>query len=146
MQLSKFGDYSFRVLVFAGTKNDLCTTEEVSKAFDISRNHLVKVVHRLEQLGFLKTKKGKNGGFMLGMDPSKILVGKVFQEIEQNLDLVECFSNKTNQCRINGRCRLKGVLHEALEKFIEVLNQYTLKDLLQPNKPLYRILLNENRI
>lgn len=94
MQLSKFGDYSFRVLIFAGTKNDLCTTEEVSKSFEISRNHLVKVVHRLEKLGFLKTKKGKHGGFMLSEDPSMIRLGQLFQVIEQNLDLVECFSKK----------------------------------------------------
>lgn len=146
MQLSKFGDYSFRVLIFAGTKNDLCTTEEVSKAFEISRNHLVKVVHRLEKLGFLKTKKGKHGGFMLSEDPSMIRLGKLFQVIEQNLDLVECFSKETNQCRITGSCQLKSILHEALEKFVKVLNQYTLKDLLQSNKPLYRILLNERRI
>ncbi len=146
MQLSKFGDYSFRVLIFAGTKNDLCTTDEVSKAFEISRNHLVKVVHRLEKLGFLKTKKGKHGGFMLSEDPSMIRLGKLFHVIEQNLDLVECFSKETNQCRITGCCQLKGILHEALKKFVEVLNQYTLKDLLKPNKPLYQILLNERRI
>jgi Rrf2 family nitric oxide-sensitive transcriptional repressor len=79
MQLSKFGDYSFRVLIFAGTKNDLCTTEEVSKSFEISRNHLVKVVHRLEKLGFLKTKKGKHGGFMLSEDPSMIRLGNCFK-------------------------------------------------------------------
>ena len=83
MQLSKFGDYSFRVLIFAGTKNEVCTTEEVSKAFKISRNHLVKVVHQLEKLGFLKTKKGKHGGFMLSEDPSMIRVGKLFQVIEK---------------------------------------------------------------
>ena len=59
MQLSKFGDYSFRVLIYAGTKKSLCTTSEISKAFEISQHHLVKVVHRLEKLGYLKTKKRK---------------------------------------------------------------------------------------
>jgi Rrf2 family nitric oxide-sensitive transcriptional repressor len=146
MQLSKFGDYSFRVLIFAGTKNDICTTGEVSKAFHISQNHLVKVIHSLEKLGYIKTKKGKNGGFMLSMDPSEIRVGDTFQAIEQNLDLVECFSKDKNQCNINGNCRLKNVFHRALNQFIEVLNQYTLKDLLQPSKPLQKILLNEYRL
>lgn len=143
MQLSKFGDYSFRVLIFAGTKNSVCTTSEISKAFNISQNHLVKVVHRLEKLGFLKTKKGKNGGFMLRVDPSTISLGTAFQAIEQNLDLVECFSRETNHCVINGNCRLKSLLHNALDQFIDFLNQYTLKDLLQPAKALQKILLNQ---
>lgn len=143
MQLSKFGDYSFRVLIYAGTKKALCTTSEISKAFEISQNHLVKVVHRLEKLGYLKTKKGKNGGFTLSKDPSKILVGDAFQSIEQNLDLVECFSEEINRCVINDTCRLKHVFYRALEQFIGCLNQYTLKDLLQPTKQLQEILLND---
>ena len=143
MQLSKFGDYSFRVLIYAGTKKSLCTTSEISKAFEISQHHLVKVVHRLEKLGYLKTKKGKNGGFILSKDPSEVLVGDAFQSIEQNLDLLECFSKEMNQCVIHDACRLKHVFYRALEQFIGCLNQYTLKDLLQPTKQLEKILLND---
>lgn len=141
MQLSKFGDYGFRVLIYAGTKKSLCTTSEISKAFGISQNHLVKIVHRLEKLGYLKTKKGKKGGFTLSQDPSEILIGNAFQSIEKNLDLVECFSEEMNQCVINDNCRLKHIFHRALEQFVVCLNRYTLKDLLQPTKQLEKILL-----
>ena len=142
MQLSKFSDYSFRILIFAGTKNQLCTTSEVSKAFNISRHHLVKIIHRLEKLGFLKTKKGKNGGFQLNVDPSSIKIGKTLTIIEQNFDIVECFSSDKDQCKITSNCRLKHALHAAMGKFIDELNRYTLNDLLQPSNQLYRILLS----
>lgn len=141
MQLSKFADYGFRVLIFAGTKKELCTTAEISKSYRISQNHLVKVVNHLEKLGFVKTKKGKNGGFELVEDPKQIRLGGLLRALEQNMDLVECFSRNDDQCRITDSCRLKHILQRALDEFVGHLDHYTLEDLLQPSKPLQKILL-----
>ncbi|PJE01227.1 MAG: Rrf2 family transcriptional regulator, partial [Leptospira sp.] len=48
MHLSKYTDYSFRILMYLGTHEDrLVTISEVSKRYTISKNHLVKIVHHL---------------------------------------------------------------------------------------------------
>lgn len=145
MQLSKFSDYSFRILIFAGTKKDVCTTAEIAKAYRISQNHLVKIVHRLESLGLIATKKGKHGGFRLIEDPANIRLGGLLRMLEQNMDLVECFSRNDDQCRITEGCRLKYILQRALDEFIGHLDQFTLADLLKPSKPLQKILLSSLR-
>jgi Rrf2 family nitric oxide-sensitive transcriptional repressor len=48
------------------------------------------------------------------------------------MDMVECFENHLNTCRLDGFCRLKGIFKKASRDFIESLNAYTVADLLEP--------------
>ena len=43
--------------------------------------------------------------------------------------MVECFSVAGNSCQIDGRCKLKNVLTQALDAYMRVLDGVTLKDL-----------------
>ena len=43
----------------------LATVEDISKSYGISENHLMKVVHRLGQSGFITTVRGRQGGMRL---------------------------------------------------------------------------------
>lgn len=129
MHLSLFTDYSLRVLMYAALKAEVFQVDEVSKAYDISRNHLAKVIHRLGTLGYLDTKRGRGGGIQLAMLPADIRIGKLVRQIEGQTPVVECFDASVNTCRINGCCRLKGALAEAMSSFYQSLDSYTLQDL-----------------
>jgi Rrf2 family nitric oxide-sensitive transcriptional repressor len=60
MQLSLYSDYACRVLIFLATStSERSSIQEIAKAFGISENHLVKVVHRMGQLGFLINSRGR---------------------------------------------------------------------------------------
>jgi Rrf2 family nitric oxide-sensitive transcriptional repressor len=129
MRLSVFTDYSLRVLMFAALKGEPFSLTEVSEAYAISRNHLVKVVNHLAKLGYLETKRGRGGGIGLAMEPEDIFVGLVVRRTENKPVVVECFDSHTNTCPVNGMCRLKGVLADAVNAFYGTLDQYTLRDL-----------------
>ena len=145
MKLSLFSDYSLRTLMFAALKDDLFQLDEVTNAYGISRNHLAKVVHQLGKLGYLETQRGRGGGIRLARRPEDIRIGKIVGETENQSVLVECFNPTTNTCPINGSCRLKGLLTEALGAFYASLDQYTLRDLVSgPQRArMSRILLGE---
>lgn len=129
MQLTFYSDYSFRVLFYlANMDKQTATITEISNFYDISKNHLVKVVHRLAQQGFIVSLRGKGGGIRLTKKPSEIKISDVVQETEPNFTLVECFNAKTNQCVITNACRLRGIMNEALMAFFRVLENYTLAD------------------
>ena len=71
MRLTLYTDYCLRVLMFSGAKGEtLSTISEIAEHFEISKNHLVKVVHELGQKGYLETVRGKKGGFRLMRKPS----------------------------------------------------------------------------
>ena len=128
MKLSLFSDYSLRVLMYAATKEEAFLLDEVTAAYGISRNHLAKVVHSLAKLGYLETQRGRGGGIQLGRAAETVRLGQLVRVTEDPV-LVECFNPATNTCPINGHCRLKGILAEAMSAFFASLDRYTLRDL-----------------
>ncbi|WP_395751487.1 Rrf2 family transcriptional regulator [Prosthecobacter sp.] len=129
MRLSLFTDYSLRVLMFAALKGGPFSLSEVAESYDVSRHHLVKVVNFLAKLGYLETRRGRGGGIALGMPPEDIRIGMVVRRTEDSPFIVECFDKQHNTCPINGSCRLKGALSQAVNAFYESLDRHTLHDL-----------------
>ena len=132
MHITRYTDYSLRVLIYlAAESNRLATIQEIADSYDISRNHLMKVVHQLNKKGYIETIRGKKGGMRLHMAPADINIGVLVRETEQDLSIVECFSEK-NACRISPVCGLKGMFGEAVGAFLKTLDQYTLEDVIPP--------------
>lgn len=141
MRLTSYTDYSFRVLIYLGVRrNRLATIREISESYDISRHHLVKVVHFLGTLGYVRTVRGKHGGIELALPAEDINLGQVARATEDNYHLVECFDSEFGHCRISSVCRLYSILNEALNAFLGVLDQYTLDALLVDESGLSRAL------
>lgn len=129
MHFTEFTDYSLRVLIYLHMKNDqLATVREVATYYQISQNHLVKVVHNLSKLGYIRSEKGKGGGIRLGMPAEEINIGEVVKKLEPHFNLVACFASENSSCKVEPICALKGVLDNALESFFNVIEQYTLAD------------------
>lgn len=136
MRLTSFTDYCLRVLLYLGLKqNELSTITEIAECYAISRNHLMKVVYELGRLGYVETIRGKHGGMRLRAQPSHINLGKLIRQTENDLSLAECFGTK-NHCRLTPSCTLRSALEEALQAFLDVLDRYTLADLLEPRAKL----------
>ncbi|MEH6577580.1 MAG: Rrf2 family transcriptional regulator [Amphritea sp.] len=128
MQLSRFTDYTLRVLFYVATNNDRLTTlSEIAGFYGISMEHLRKVVHSLAKSGYLKTFRGKHGGIKLAMLPGDINIGTVIGIAEGLTPLVDC---KSQRCCLTPVCSLQGVLAEAQGAFMQTLQKYTLQDLL----------------
>jgi Rrf2 family transcriptional regulator, nitric oxide-sensitive transcriptional repressor len=145
VELTYYTDYALRVLVYAGLRPErLCLISEVAEGYGISENHLMKVVHGLAQGGFLRTYRGKGGGFTLAKDPKDITIGMVVRHMEGPFKPVECFRTG-NKCAITGACDLPAMLDEAFQAFITVLDRYTLADILERRSHLGRRLFGPTR-
>ena len=140
MQLTRYADYSLRTLIYLALTPNNVTVSDIAERYDISRNHLVKVVHNLGKLGYINTARGRSGGISLAIKPKDINVGQVIRQVEPNFDLVECFSEENNRCPLTSVCRLRGVLTEAHAAFIKVLDKYTLSDMVANEADLAMLL------
>ena len=130
MHLTAFSDYTLRVLMFlALDRSRLATIPEIAEAYGISRNHLMKVVHRLAQAGLVESVRGKGGGIRLARAPESIRIGEVVRATEGDGAIVECLSGDPDACRIAGPCRLAGILVEAFDALYASLDRHTLADL-----------------
>jgi Rrf2 family transcriptional regulator, nitric oxide-sensitive transcriptional repressor len=141
VHLTQFSDYSLRlVLYLACHPEKVVSADEISRAFGISRHHLVKVVQTLTDLGVVEAQRGRGGGMRLAKRPSEINVGWLIRRTEPHFDLVECFDPEANTCLIAPACGLKGALHRALKAFLGVLDEYSLDQLLTQRSDLVTLL------
>jgi Rrf2 family nitric oxide-sensitive transcriptional repressor len=126
MRLTGYTDYSLRVLMYLGARPDrLASVAEISRAYGISQNHLMKVVNGLGRLGYVASSRGRTGGIRLAKPSDQISIGRVVRETEDGFDLVDC-----QRCVISSACGFASVLDEAMAAFMQVLDGYTLADLL----------------
>lgn len=141
MKLTVQSDIALRILLYVGLQEDRsASAAEISRAYDLSQHHVSKVAHLLSRSGYLVTRRGKTGGFLLAKPAAQIRVGELIRMTEPDFDLLECFNAATDRCRISRGCRLKGVLHEARDAFLAVLDRYSLADLLKTRPPLKELL------
>ena len=141
MQLTSFTDYGLRALIYMASlpNNQMTNISQVTEVYGVSRNHMVKIINQLSRAGLVTAVRGKNGGIKLGKPAETIRIGDVVRELEP-LTLVNCAEDF---CHITPACRLKQVLHTAVEHFLDELNEYTLADMVRDNSPLYKLLLVE---
>jgi Rrf2 family nitric oxide-sensitive transcriptional repressor len=95
----------------------------------------MKVVSDLVSAGYLESVRGRHGGIRLARPPGQINVGALIRHTEEDFELVECSS-----CLIASACGLTSMLDEALAAFLEVLNGYTLADVLARQPDFSRFL------
>jgi len=128
MQLTRFTDYALRVLLFVAMQDGrVCTMGEIATYYQISLEHLRKVVHKLATLGYLNSSRGRGGGLLLGLGAAKIRIGEVVLALENDLIIIDC---QALDCLLQPGCSLKTALDRAGRAFIAALNEVTLADLL----------------
>jgi Rrf2 family nitric oxide-sensitive transcriptional repressor len=145
MRLTLHTDYSLRVLIHVAVADGKLTTiSQIAESFDISKQHLMKVVNDLSLMGYLDTVRGRGGGIRLRGSPRAINIGQVVRQTEDNLHVIGCLGER-GYCRIERVCVLRGVLHDATQAFLAVLDGYTLADLIKPHRALSSLLMLDQR-
>lgn len=136
MRLTLFTDYSIRVLLYLGARPDrLCSIAEVARGYGVSQNHMMKVVNELVRSGYVESVRGRFGGIRLARAPEEINIGTVIRHTEDGFDLLDC-----GNCVIAPACGLTGVLKEAVGAFLNVLDAYSLADLLKRRMDIAQLL------
>lgn len=129
MQLTRFSDLSLRLLMYLASRDypmdAMVTARAVSTLFNVPYTHMVKVVHRLGQEGWITTTKGEGGGLRLSRSPKSIRIGDVLRCTEPEHALIDCF---TQPCPLRGSCLLKDALDEGYTTFFAKMNEFTLAD------------------
>ena len=129
MQLTRYTDFGIRILMYLAVqpeRESLFRIAEVTCVFDLSSNHVAKIIHQLGRLGYLQTVRGKNGGFRLAKTAAELNLGQLVRNLEHSLAPIDC---ESPYCRFSPICKLKGVLAQAVAAYLAVLDNYTLADI-----------------
>lgn len=141
MRLTRQTNYAIRILMYcAANEGRLSRIPEIAAAYSVSELFLFKILQPLVEHGLVQTVRGRNGGVRLGKPAADITLFDVVRVTEENFAMAECFENDATDCPLVDSCALNEALRKALGAFFEVLEGYTIEDLVKA-RPQMRDLL-----
>ncbi|MEO9594890.1 RrF2 family transcriptional regulator [Rhodopirellula bahusiensis] len=138
MKLTTQTDYALRTLMYLATRESRANVAGVASLFNISVNHVAKVVNLLAREGYVRSIRGVGGGIELAVRPEDVTVGQVISTIENDTHLLPCVASD-HGCVIHSFCKLSGVLAKAERVQMDYLNSVTLADVIPTRGQLDRI-------
>lgn len=132
MKISTRSRYALRLLLDIAQQGEgaVVSLQEIAARQEISAKYLEQIVPKLNQAGFLKSTRGKMGGYTLTCAPAQCNVGDVIRSVEGSLAPLSCLKSETNQCE---RCDICDTLWfwEGMDRVLnDYVDHYTLQDFL----------------
>jgi Rrf2 family nitric oxide-sensitive transcriptional repressor len=144
VRLTIYTDYALRLLMYLAVKEDgLATIQEVAASYVVTKNHLMNDAQQLGQAGYVGTVRGRGGGLRLARPAEAINLGDVVRRTEPDMAVVICLNPIDAPCAIKSCCVLRHALAKAGAAFLDVLDGYSLADLVRPRAPLRDLLAIE---
>lgn len=132
MRLTRQTNYAIRILMYCAANNDrLSRIPEIAAAYSVSELFLFKILQPLVEAGLVQTVRGRNGGVRLGKPAADITLFDVVRVTEESFAMAECFENDAVDCPLIDSCALNAALRKALGAFFDVLESYTIEDLVR---------------
>ena len=131
MKLSTRGRYACRALIELARNCGKGTVpiDRIAEKQSISKRYLEHIFARLREAGIVTGTRGSKGGYVLNRDPSQITTGEVVRAVEGPLGPVHCVDDPTC-CDKVGRCATHNLWKVAAKELNELLDKYTVADLL----------------
>jgi len=108
---------------------------EIAEREEIPRKFLELILAELKQHGFVRSRKGRGGGYCLAVAPQKISIASVMRVLDGSLAPVPCLSRTAYQrcegCRDEATCGVRLVLQEMYESSVKLLEATTLAELVR---------------
>lgn len=133
MKVSSKGEYALRALLLLGAhRGNVLGIQEISEKTHVSVHYMEQILLQLKKLGYVMSKRGSKGGYMLVTPINKVIIGEVIRELEGPLSPMGCASiTKYEPCPLEATCQLKPLWSLVRDTIAFVLDQTTLEDLLE---------------
>lgn len=132
MKISTRGRYALRLMLDLATYSvgGPISIKDIAKRQEVSEKYLEQIISIINKMGFVKSVRGAQGGYMLSKEPKDYTVGMILRATEGSLAPVECLMTEENQCeRVEG-CVTLRVWEKLYEAICNVVDNITLADLL----------------
>jgi Rrf2 family iron-responsive transcriptional regulator len=137
MRLTRQSSYAIRTLMYCAVNEpELSRVADIARAHSMSELFLFKLIKPLVEAGLLETVRGRHGGIRLGRPANEITLLDTVKLTEENFAMAECFEDGDVTCPLVDACDLNAALREALGAFFEVLERYTIAELVGKRRSL----------
>jgi Rrf2 family transcriptional regulator, cysteine metabolism repressor len=109
---------------------------EIASKQAVPPRFLENILNEMKQGGFVDSRRGIQGGYLLLVDPRKLSVGKVIRFIDGPFDPVTCTGGQNKPCPLKGRCSLIELWHQAKTAVEKVYDSATFAQLAEREKEI----------
>lgn len=144
MRLSTKGRYGLRAMleIALNEQQEPIAIRTIAERQDISDRYLEQLLIQLKKAGLVKSIRGSQGGYILGRKSRDITVGEIIRALEGPIAPVECISElNPEECDRSGFCVTRGIWTRLRDAISEVLDSYTLWDLVTESRECNRQLI-----
>jgi Rrf2 family protein len=138
VKLSKRGEYALRALIDLGIAHELgfpiLQASELAKKEKLPIKFLEQILAQLKLGGYVKSTRGKLGGYSLAKPMRRIKFGAVIRFIEGPLAPIRCVSQTAYArctCPDEAHCGLRMLMLDLRNAIARLLDRYTLADIVQ---------------
>jgi len=137
MRLSTKGEYASRAMLELSKRYEdgPIHSREISKAQEIPQNFLEQILLLLKRAGYLKSRKGRKGGYTLAKPPGEINVAEVIRVMDGPLAPIDCVSVMAHEtCPMEATCGLRWLWKDVRDAVADILERTTFADLVSRSK------------
>src|SRR5215467_8560182 len=145
MKISKRGEYALRALIDLGIAAELgwpmLQISELAAKERLPIKFLEQIFTQLKAAGYVKSRRGKFGGYSLARPMSQIKFGAVIRLIDGPLAPIRCVSQTSYErcsCPDEIHCGLRILMFDVRNAISTILDRYTLADIVEITLRKYR--------
>ncbi len=131
MKISYKGDYALKAMLDLALhyNGQLLTSHDLAQRIDAPIKFLEQVLLELRRGGFVESRRGNIGGYMLSRTPDKITVGEVVRHIDGPIEPIACLREKYSNCADINCCVFKKLWNKVYEATANIIDNVTFAEL-----------------
>ncbi len=136
MKITYKGDYALKALFqlainYSEDKVGVMSISDIARSGDMPEKFLEQILLNLRRGGFVKSKRGVNGGFLLARPPKDITVGAVVKFVEGPIEPISCVeTGQYRGCKDLANCIFRDVWKEAHKATSAIVDALTFGELI----------------
>lgn len=134
MKISFKGDYALKTILDLAQyhKQGLVQISDIAKRQDIPLKYLEQILLVLKGAGYVQSKRGPEGGYLLSKMPKEITLGEIVRLMEGPTSPITCVSRSAyNKCNDERKCPFRGIWLEVKESIDKIVDNTTFEDMIK---------------
>ncbi len=130
MIISSKGRYGLKAMYLIAVNQTPVSVKQMAQQEELSEQYLEQLIATLRKADLVCSIRGAKGGYVLNKHPREITVGDVLRALEGDFAPAECVS--TGECE--KECSTKNIWHKIHKGIHDVLDSFTLQDMIDENE------------
>jgi len=136
MRITYKGDYALKTILNLALHygETPVAINELAERADIPTKFLEQILLDLKRGGFVESRRGKIGGYLLARHPSRIKLGEVIEFIDGPVEPIACVDKSYGGCNDKDRCVFRGIWQQVTDNTSRIINNITFEELAKRQK------------